>query len=162
MRSLFDAMLSDNDRSPPGTYKTQELPCGIRVAANPWPVKMAMNITPSGWPQGGLIPWCPQGARAMWRVSVTPDISLFSLLHAPSAPPMTVANQWPLAEIVLLSKFSGYGLPERLMDELWEWFTSVKFGFLQNCGDNSCILSRGQLQKYSLHHIGYNTKSIFE
>ena len=38
---------------------------------------------------------------------LTPDISLFSLLHAPSAPPMTVANHWPLAEIVQPSKSSG-------------------------------------------------------
>ena len=89
-----------------GTYKTQELPCGIRATANPWPVKMAINITSNGWPQGGLIPWGPQGTRAMW-VPLAPDTSLFNLFHAPSAPPMTVANHWPLAEIVLPSKVSG-------------------------------------------------------
>ena len=48
------------------------------------------------------------------------------------------------------------------MDELWELFTPVKFWFLHNCGDNSCILSRGYLQKYILHHIWYNTKTVFE
>ena len=44
-----------------GTYKTQELPCGIRVAGDPWPVKMAINITSSGWPQGRLFPWALKG-----------------------------------------------------------------------------------------------------
>ena len=90
-----------------GTYNTQELPCGIRVAANPWPVKMAINITSSSCPQGGLSPWGPQRARAVCWVPLIPDISLFGLLHAPSAPPMTVANHWPVAEIGLPSKFSG-------------------------------------------------------
>ena len=91
----------------PGTYKTLGLPCGIRVAGNSWPVKMVINITSSGWPQGGLFPWGLQGTRAMWRVPLTPHISLFGLLYAPSAPLMTVANHWLLAEIVLPSKFSG-------------------------------------------------------
>ena len=90
-----------------GTYNTQELPCGIRVAANPWLVKMARNITSSGWPQDGLSPWGPQGARAVLWVPLIPNIALFSFLHAPSAPPMTVANHWPVSEIVLPSKFSG-------------------------------------------------------
>ena len=47
--------------SSPGTYKTQELPCGIRVAGNPWPVKIAINITSSGWPQGGRFPGALKG-----------------------------------------------------------------------------------------------------
>ena len=38
---------------------------------------------------------------------------------------------------------------ERLMGELWEWFTSVKFGFLQHCRDNSCI------------EVGVDYRSIF-
>ena len=50
-----------------GTYKTQELPSGIRVAANQWPVKMAINITSSSWPLSWLSPWGPQGAKAVWR-----------------------------------------------------------------------------------------------
>ena len=45
----------------PGTYKTQELPCGIRVVGNPWPVKMAINITSSDWPQGGVFPGALKG-----------------------------------------------------------------------------------------------------
>ena len=40
-------------------------------------------------------------------VPLTPDISLSSLLHAPSAPPVTVVNRWPVAEINLPSKSSG-------------------------------------------------------
>ena len=40
-------------------------------------------------------------------VPLTPDISLSSLLHAPSAPPVTVVNRWPVAEIDLPSKSSG-------------------------------------------------------
>ena len=90
-----------------GTYHTQELPCGIRLAVKPWPVKKGYNISSSSWPQGRLSLRGPQGARAVWWVPLIPDISLFSLLHAPSAPQTTVANHLPLAEIVLPSKFSG-------------------------------------------------------
>ena len=85
----------------------QELPCGIGVAGNPWPVEMAINNTARSWPQGRLSPGGPQRARALWQVPLTHDNSLFSLLHAPSAPQMIVANHWPVAEIVLPSKFSG-------------------------------------------------------
>ena len=56
-----------------GTYNTQDLPCGSRVAANSQPVEMAINITSSSWPQGRLSPRGPQGARAMWPVRLTPD-----------------------------------------------------------------------------------------
>ena len=47
--------------------------------------------------------------RGGWLLGVplTPDISLSSLLHAPSAPPVTVVNRWPVAEIDLPSKSSG-------------------------------------------------------
>ena len=71
------------------------------------PVEMTINITSSSWPQGGLSPCGPQGAWTMWPVPLTPDNSLFILLHAPSAPPMTVVNHWPVAEIALPSTFSG-------------------------------------------------------
>ena len=54
-----------------------------------------------------LVPEAPKRARAMWPVPLTPDNSLLSLLHAPSAPPMSVVNHWPVAEIVLPSTFSG-------------------------------------------------------
>ena len=77
----------------PGTFQTQELPCGIRVADNPWPVKMAIDITSSGWPQGELFPWALKG-QGLCDESHCTWFSLFSLLQASSPPPMTVANHW--------------------------------------------------------------------
>ena len=47
--------------------------------------------------------WCGR----LLGVPLTPDIFLSSLLHAPSAPPVTVVNRWPVAEIDLPSKSSG-------------------------------------------------------
>ena len=80
---------------------------------------MTINITSRNWPQGGPSPWGPHRGC----VKSPPDTWYFLVqasMQAPSAPPMTVANHWPEAEIVLPSKFSG---------------------FFQNCSDNSCILS---------------------
>ena len=65
-----------------GTYNTQELPCGIGVAANPGPVKMAIYITSSSWPQGALSPWGPQRARAGRWVPLITNFSLFSFWDA--------------------------------------------------------------------------------
>ena len=49
----------------------------------------------------------PMPGGRLLGVPLTPDISLSSLLHAPSAPPVTVVNHWPVAEIDLPSKSSG-------------------------------------------------------
>ena len=66
-----------------------------------------LYITSSSWPQGTLSPWGPQGARTVWWVPHDTWYFLVQPLVCPSAPPMIVANQGPLAEIVLPSKFSG-------------------------------------------------------
>ena len=52
---------------------TQKLSCGIGVAANPWPMKMAINSTESSWPQGRLSPAGPQWARGVSH----PDPALY-------------------------------------------------------------------------------------
>ena len=46
------------------------------------------------------------------------------------------------------------------MDERWEWFAPVKFGFLQTAETIRVI--KGWLQKYILHYIWFDTKTIIE
>ena len=55
----------------------------------------------------GVRSFDPMPGGWLLGVPLTPDISLSSLLHAPSAPPVTVVNHWPVAEIDLPSKSSG-------------------------------------------------------
>ena len=45
------------------------------------------------------------------------------------------------------------------MDELCEWFTSVKFGFL---AETFLYFKLGLITEVYLHHIWYNTETIFE
>ena len=86
---------------------TQELPCRIRVAANPWPMQMATNITSKSWPQGALFLWGLHGGKGYVTSLKDTWFSLFSFLHAPAATPMSVAKHWLVAELILPSQFSG-------------------------------------------------------
>ena len=72
-------------------------------------------------------------------VPLAADNCLSSILHAPSAPSITVAKHRPIVEIDLPSNFCSEWLSEKVVNELWEWFRVVNLDFFKTVETTSVL-----------------------